>query len=224
MGLLAHRPAPPTPPLPHRGIASPKGSERCGRSAKVTQKNEQSARLRAPHPHPGLSSYAARWDPGPSLPTHAGRALAGVEKVSGRGRGGRRRRPSQTRMAAAGREAQKGSALRQVPGGIPRPQPLPAAGLPGHFGFSPGTFRCSRSARTPGGQSPTAQGPSVPGGRRLRPRPGRPRTALTRRRLGVTTQLAARAVEQDAARPGAGPSRRVPAPGRRGSARSLAPQ
>lgn len=34
-------------------------------------------------------------------------------------------------MAAAGREAQKGSALRQVPGGIPRPQPLSAAGLPG---------------------------------------------------------------------------------------------
>lgn len=59
---------PPHALTPHRGIASPKGSERCGRSAKVTQKNEQSACLRAPHPTPVSPSYAARRDPGPSLP------------------------------------------------------------------------------------------------------------------------------------------------------------
>lgn len=72
-----------------------------------------------------------------------------------------------------------------------------------------------------GGQSPTAQSPSVPGGRRLRPRPGRPRTALTRRRLGVTTRARGEGGGQDAARlerrplsasPGARPRRLRPLP------------
>lgn len=69
VGLLAHRPAPPHAPTPYRGIASPEGSERCGRSSKVTQKNEQS--LRAYGPPTPARTLQATWltgIPGPRFP------------------------------------------------------------------------------------------------------------------------------------------------------------
>lgn len=154
-----------------------------------------------PTPPRSLQATPLAGIPGPRFPTYWPRA--GWSRKSFWERKGRKTPPPIPDPDGRGRA--RGTERKRAPPGARR-DPAPAAtlrrGAPGIISDSPREpSGCSRSARTPGGQSPTAQSPSVPGGRRLRPRPGRPRTALTRRRLGVTTRARGEGGGQDAARP-----------------------
>ncbi|XP_061015801.1 collagen alpha-1(I) chain-like [Dama dama] len=230
VGLLAHRPAPTRPHSP-RGIASPEGSERCGGSSKVTQHNEQNLRAYGTPTSPrSLQATPLAGIPGPRFPTYWPRA--GWSRKSFWERKGRKTTPPIP--DPDGHRRARGAERKRAPPG-PRRGPTPAAtlrrGVPGVIPDSPPKpSGCSRSARTPGAPSPTAQHPSVPGGHRLRPQPGRPRArALTRRRFGVAARARGDSGGQDAVLPAPlGASRRPaaaapPAPSRRSSNTCPAP-
>ncbi|CAI9179969.1 unnamed protein product [Rangifer tarandus platyrhynchus] len=109
-----------------------------------------------------------------------------------------------------GHRRTRGAERKRAPPG-PQRGPTPAAtlrrGVPGVIPDSPPKPSvCCRSARTAGAPSPTAQHPSVPGGHRTRPQPGRPRArALTRRRFGVAARARGESGGRDAVLPGRRP-------------------